>query len=91
MIQNILILSAICHHIKSHTKNHKPGHIHAGQFIQEAATMLYLINFTYKDPASGQTYQLKGIKEGRNPGEAEYYFMKQYPRHKINITDIKAI
>jgi hypothetical protein len=53
--------------------------------------MLYLINFTYKDPASGQTYKLKGIKEGRNPGEAEYYFMKQYPRHKINITDIQAI
>lgn len=53
--------------------------------------MIYKIEFTYKDPASGQTYELKGIKDGRNPGEAEYYFRRQYPRHKINITSVKAI
>ena len=53
--------------------------------------MIYKIEFTYKDPASGQTYELKGIKAGDNPGEAEYYFMKQYPRHEINITNIQAI
>lgn len=68
-----------------------PGHIHAGQFLKEAANMIYKIEFTYKDPASGQTYELKGIKDGRNPGEAEYYFRRQYPRHKINITSVKAI
>jgi len=59
--------------------------------LQEAANMIYKIEFTYKDPASGQTYKLKGIKAGDNPGEAEYYFRRQYPRHKINITSITTI
>lgn len=53
--------------------------------------MIYKIEFTYKDPANGQTYKLKGIQDGRNPGEAEYYFGRQYPRHKINITNIETI
>ena len=53
--------------------------------------MIYKIEFTYTSPENGQTYELKGIQAGENPGEAEYYFRKQYPRHKINITSIEAI
>ena len=53
--------------------------------------MIFKIEFTYTDPANGQTYQLKGIKEGRTPDEAAYYFMKLYPRHKINIKEITTI
>lgn len=53
--------------------------------------MIYLILFDYTDPTTGKTYHMKGIKDGRDKAEAVYYFSRRYPRHKINITEVKAI
>ena len=54
-------------------------------------SMIYKILFAYTDPASGQNYIFKGIKEGSDPAEANYYFKKQYPRHNIEILETTPI
>ena len=53
--------------------------------------MLYKIFFTYSDHETGQKYQLTGVKNGSDPGEAIYYFRKQYPHCEIEITRTEQI
>lgn len=53
--------------------------------------MLYQIIFKYIAPESGQEYTFKGIKEGCTPGEATYYFLKQYQHHEIEIQEVKEL
>ena len=53
--------------------------------------MLYKIFFTYTEPETGKRYELTGIKDGRTPGEAKYYFSKQYQHSQIEIKEAEPI
>lgn len=53
--------------------------------------MIYKIEFSFIEPATGQKLNFLAIQDGSTPGEAELFFKRQYPRHEITIKEINPV